>query len=368
MEKFLVGYSDSVNWNDAVLQCLRQVGEIPSYFNFGFLYVTEYHNDNLAHILDNLKQRTPIKHWTGTVGIGVCCTNREFYEQPAVSMLLGYFPDNSFRIIRSVGEGADSSLDIMTIQEHFGYFGIVHGDPRNPDLPELIEKFARQNNFLTGGVTSAQKSYLQIADELTQGGLSGVVFSEQVDVVTGLTQGCTPIGPIHEITDCQDNIIISLDNRPALDVFYEDIGELLARDVRRVAGYIFAGFPVRGSDTGDYLVRNLVGIDTGSRLLAVGEMLSPGETVMFCRRDGKSARVDMDRMLVDIKRRIGKPPKGGVYYSCLGRGRHLFGDNSEELKSISQHIGEVPLVGFFANGEISNHRLYGYTGVLTLFL
>ena len=30
-------------------------------------------------------------------------------------------------------------------------------------------------------------------------------------------------------------------------------------------------------------------------------------------------------------------------------------------------LGDVPLAGFYANGEISHNRLYGYTGVLTLF-
>jgi small ligand-binding sensory domain FIST len=61
-------------------------------------------------------------------------------------------------------------------------------------------------------------------------------------------------------------------------------------------------------------------------------------------------------------------PRGGVYFSCLGRGQHMFGEHSEELRIIQQVLGDFPLVGFFANGEISHNRLYGYTGVLTLFL
>ncbi len=88
---------------------------------------------------------------------------------------------------------------------------------------------------------------------------------------------------------------------------------------------------------------------------------------MFCRRDGNSAREDMQRMLADIHRRLGGEPKGAVYYSCLGRGRYQFGDDSEELKFIRDELGDIPLVGFFANGEIFHNRLYGYTGVLTVF-
>ncbi len=73
-------------------------------------------------------------------------------------------------------------------------------------------------------------------------------------------------------------------------------------------------------------------------------------------------------MLHDLKQRAPSTPRAAVYYSCLGRGQNTFGDNSEELTLVQEGLGDVPLTGFFANGEISNCRLYGYTGVLTLFL
>ena len=73
-------------------------------------------------------------------------------------------------------------------------------------------------------------------------------------------------------------------------------------------------------------------------------------------------------MLHEVMKRAGGPPKAALYYSCVARGQHLFGNNSEELRQVRDGIGEVPLTGFFANGEICNDRLYGYTGVLTLIL
>ena len=73
-------------------------------------------------------------------------------------------------------------------------------------------------------------------------------------------------------------------------------------------------------------------------------------------------------MLAELERAVAAPPRGGVYYTCLARGPNLFGANSEELKHISASLGDFPLVGFFGNGEISHNRLYGYTGVLTLFV
>jgi small ligand-binding sensory domain FIST len=115
-------------------------------------------------------------------------------------------------------------------------------------------------------------------------------------------------------------------------------------------------------------VRNLVGIDATHKLVAIGDVLEPGGSVMFCRRDGNTARDDMNRMLESIRKGLYTQPRGGIYYSCLGRGASLFGPDSSELKMIRDRLGDFPLVGFFCNGEISHNRLYGYTGVLTLFV
>lgn len=100
----------------------------------------------------------------------------------------------------------------------------------------------------------------------------------------------------------------------------------------------------------------------------MGGYLNPGDTIIFCKRDIRTAYQDLLRMLRDIKSRLGGRPKGGVYYSCLGRCGTCFGADSAELRAIRQELGDISLVGFFANGEISHNRLYGFTGVLTLFL
>ena len=166
---------------------------------------------------------------------------------------------------------------------------LVHGDPRNPQTHDIIPELSDAlGGFLVGGLTSSRTNYGQFGGRpgtapVIEGGVSGVLFSSEVPVATGLTQGCTPIGPAHKITRAQNNIIVEIDGRPALDVFKEDIGELLARDLRRVAGYIFAALPITGSDTGDYLVRNLVGIDPNHGLIAIGDMVEPGRSIMFAQ-------------------------------------------------------------------------------------
>ena len=136
----------------------------------------------------------------------------------------------------------------------------------------------------------------------------------------------------------------------------------------RAAGYIHAAFLVEGSDTGDYMVRNLLGIDPVRGWLAIGNEVQAGDRVMFVRRDPKSAEEDLVATLKNLKNRLPGPPRGGVYFSCVARGPNMFGDEGKELSLIREHLGDLPLVGFYGNGEISNNRLYGYTGVLALFL
>jgi small ligand-binding sensory domain FIST len=367
-------YACGEDWQSVADQCLKNLGETAGTANFGFLYVTDDLAPYLNNLFEALRTQTGIKDWVGTIGAAICHTGVEIYDEPAAAVMLTTLPEDSYRMLPADMEAMSTMLaeNKNWIAEHAVHFGIVHGDPRNTHIAQIIESVSNELDpgFLVGGLTSASDSHYQqqIAGQICEDGLSGVLLSSQIPVISGLTQGCTPLDNRHIITRAEGNILAEIDGRPALDVFREDIGEVLAKDLKRVSGYIFAGLPVPGSDTGDYLVRNLIGIDPGEKLLAIGDNLEDDIPIMFCRRDGESAREDMLRMLTDLKKRAWGDIKGGVYYTCVGRGRNQFGDNSEELKMIRDQLGEFPLVGFFANGEISHNRLYGYTGVLTLFL
>lgn len=368
MPDFRYGHAAAQNWQEAAEACIAQIGRGPA--SLGFLYVTDLFADHLGEILALFRSRTGIPHWVGTVGIGVCATGREYLDEAAIAAMAGDFEPDSFRVFSGVASATDVDNVALKCGGAAPNFAIVHADPYNRHIGDLVSRLAGkvESGFLVGGLTSSRRQNLQVADGVVEGGLSGVSFADNVTVATRLTQGCSPLGPKHQVTASQHNVIIQLDGRAALDVFKEDIGETLARDLNRVGGQIFAGLPIAGSDTGDYLVRNLVGIDPANRLIAIGELLQPGASVMFCRRDTKTANEDMARMLDSIRKGMFGRPRGGVYYSCVGRGASLFGPDSAELKMIRETLGEFPLVGFFCNGEISHNRLYGYTGVLTLFV
>jgi small ligand-binding sensory domain FIST len=370
---FDVAHATGGDWRDLTENCLSALGSLPPGANLGFVYVSDALDEDLRSILNRLREATRIHDWVGTVGFGVCVSAVEMFDMPAMAIMVGSVPQDSYRILPTFGpEDRELPLEIRNwARAQNMVLGIVHADSRVPGIERTLSHIQDQTGaFLVGGLTASRGAVQeQIAGEVTEGGVSGVLLGGDLGATVGLTQGCSPIGPVHDVTRGRDNIILSLDNRPAFEVFREDIGELLARDLKRIEGYVHAAIPVKGKDTGDYLVRNLMGVYPEKGWVSVGERLGVGDRVMFVRRDGQSAMADLKRMVADVKRRADEMPRAAFYFTCVARGPNLFGEGSVELKTIADILGaDVPLIGFFANGEISGDRLYGYTGVLALIL
>lgn len=357
-------------WQDLAARCAETLGEAGD--GLGLLYVTEPLADDLDAIVDYLHGTTGVPAWSGAVAPAICATGTDYFDTPAMAAMVVDVDPTAYRVIQGTevrGGEVDFSEVAGWAEANNAHFAIVHADPRGAGVMQIIPGLAHATDaFLVGGLTSAVGDHAQIAGRSTGGGVSGVMFAERVPVTTGLTQGCTPIGPVHTVTGMEEEIITELDGMPALDVFKEDIGELLAHDLKRVAGYIHAAQPVAGSDMIDYMVRNLVGIDAGHGWIAVAASLEIGDRLMFVRRDAASAVEDMARMLDHLKAQAGERVRGAVYHSCVARGPHQFGPGSVEMRMIREAFGDIPVVGFFGNGEISNDRLYTYTGILSLFL
>jgi small ligand-binding sensory domain FIST len=341
---FAYGHAAAPTWRECVSACAGRLGRPGR--GLGFVYFSDALVDSAQEILDTLRSRTGVEDWVGSVGVGVLATGAEYQDEPAMAAMVADI--DSFQVFsgRAPLKG--------------GHFAVVHADPTAPDVAGLIADMSAKvaSGFLVGGLSSSRSRTVQIANAVLSGGLSGAALAPEVAVATRLTQGCVPYPGRFRVTECTDNIIATLDGRPALDVLKEVIGN--DKDV-------LVGLPVPGSDTGDYTARNLVGVDPRSKLIAIGEGVEPGAELVFCRRDRDAARADLCRIVDELKAATPKP-RGALYFSCLARGEHMFGARGAELELIRRALGEVPLVGFFCNGEISHNRLYGYTGVLTLFL
>ena len=367
MTGFAYAHASDPDWERCVAACAERIGRPPG--GLGFVYFTEALAPAAERIVGELRRRTGIDDWVGTVGIGVLATGVEYQDEAALVAMVAQLAPQDYRVF-------SGRTGLAAQGERAAHFAVVHADPQAPDVAGLVTDMASKvdSGYLVGGLSSSRGATLQVANDVVSGGLSGVLLGSEVGVSTRLTQGCAPLPAPggapgvgrYRVTACEDNIIAELDGRPALDVFRAAVGELLARDLRRAAAFVLAGLPVRGSDTGDYLVRNLVGIDPRNGLIAIGDVVAPGDEIIFCKRDSASAGEDLRRMLGEL-RQCGPAPRGALYFSCLGRGEHMFGRRGAEMELVREALGDVPLVGFFCSGEISHDRLYGYTGVMTIF-
>ena len=356
------------SWKELAKACIEKLSPISKDANLGFVYVTDAASGNLSDLLKYLRQHTGIDSWTGSVGLGICTSQKAVFERPAIALMIAAIPSQSFQIFTSGTTNQFAPETISWIAGQKPIHGIVHCDPRRADLNETIAATSAISScFLVGAASSARQTPWQIANTVLEGGLSGVLLTSDVPATIGVTQGCSSIGPARRITKASGNVVLEIDGRPALDVFISDIGELQSRDLHRAARQMFVGFPLTDGDENDYIVRYIFDIDVDRKSFATSQSFAENSTILFCRRDAQSATADLERMLKRMKLRIGQKPKGGLYFNCIARGPNMFGPDFEELELVHDILGEFPLVGFCGNGEVSHNRLYYYTGVLMVF-
>lgn len=374
--------------------------------SLGLLYLTDHFADQAGLILDHLAAALPeVTDWIGTVGVGVCATQVEYFDEPALAVLLCDLSPDQYRVFSGVAPlGARGG-------GFSAHTALVHADPETPDLAELIAETAQRttSGHVFGGLASSRGPMVQFAQAsqghlrgqgavpgVFSGGLSGVAFGADVTIISRVTQGALPIAPPMTVTASEANLVLALDGQPALAVLRERLAlpdaldpAALERLRRTLVGLTAPGAPpdrpltraaaLRDPFGPDVLVRHLVGLDPVRQGFAIADHAPVGSTLAFCERHARAARADLMRVCAEIRESL-EPPDAGpadapdrrmvgaVYVSCAGRGGPHFGAPSAELQAVRQALGDVPLVGFFASGEIAHHRLYGYTGVLTVFV
>lgn len=410
MKLFPYGHATHPQWRMAaglVLAQLRAQMRLPGHASaprLALLYITDHYATQAQAILDHLRQELPaVTDWAGTVGIGLAVNNAEYFDEPAMAVMLCDVPPEHYRVFSGVSPlAAPWAADVA----------LVHADPATPELAELIGEMAgrTQQGYLFGGLTSSRTRSVQFAVQAEQslanggvleGGLSGVAFSPKVGLLSRVTQGCQPVSPEREITEADRHVVLQLDGAPALDVLLADLAISLSEPQKAIpvvrstlVGLSFEGqrgVGRAGNLGNDVRVRHIVGLDPMRQGVAIADNVAPGMRLAFCRRDVQAARADLVRVCAEIREELepdmlsiealsalsddpvptwpsrGKRITGAVYVSCTGRGGPHFGGPSAEMQIIQHALGDVPLVGFFAAGEIARNQLYGYTGVLTVF-
>ena len=410
MHDFIHAHATHADWRVALGRVLAQLalqrelsraGE-PT---LGWCYLTDHHAPAAEELLATLRERYPGVAWVGAVGIGVCASGVEYYDEPGLAVMLADLPPGQFRVFsgqRPLHGQREAGTPFAA------HTALVHADPATPELAGLIAELSERvgSGYLFGGLASARNRTLTVAVDaaepggVLEGGLSGVAFSEEVALLSRVTQGCQPVGPLRRITDAERNVVYALDGEPALDCLLDDLGvdENLPREALPKLRSTLVGLsgeddgaadefdtPARAGSFGtETRVRHLIGLDPQRRGIAIADLAEPGLQLAFCRRDVEAARRDLIRIGAEIRSALepeeltlapeaptapaaGRRIVGALYVSCTGRGGPHFGAPSAELQLVRHALGDVPLVGFFAAGEIGHGRLYGYTGVLTAF-
>ncbi len=396
MHAFRYGHAAHPDWRTAAESLMARLagGTRPPAAGLGLLYVTERLAERLGDVATLLRERFPGVQWIGASAHGICSTGVEYSGESALAAMICELPAGSWRVFSGHPDIAPDwgMHEVAAANETPAAFtALVHAEPTTPELAESIAALAARldTGFLFGGlVGGSQPDSDQLAGRLVRGGLSGAIFGDQVRLLSRVTQGCAPLAREHVISQCSSHYIQRLDGEPALDVLLADLGvaaevresrdgdEILrALPAERLSNGLMVGLAPASGDRGigfaDYAVRNVLGIDPQNRLLAIAATPQPGDRAVFCTRDGHAARADLIRICTELREELESESLrvlGAHYVSCVARGEQLFGAPGAELGIVAHNLGEMPLVGFFANGEIARDRVYGYTGVLTLFV
>jgi small ligand-binding sensory domain FIST len=254
-------------------------------------------------------------------------------------------------------------------------------DTYNGQPQRLLRSIERTTGFLpvvgagSTGNGMAQATYQVCGEKCRSNAVAGLHLSGSFEAIVDITQGCQPITEPMVITKAEGNLIFEINDQPALEIFAKLLKGPLAEDLRRALMFIFVGLPAdpeRGSVApGQYLVRNIIGLDPKRGILGIAEEVKEGQAIIFTLRDGQRAREDLTQMLKRQALKLdGRRPGFGLYFNCCARGGSLYGMPGIDTAYIRQALGDFPLLGTFGGYELAplgrENHLFAYTGVLAL--
>ncbi len=387
--KWASAISQQLRLESALKECAEilraQIGEAP--VDFGALFVSQNFTERYeeAHLI--LQDRMTIKTLIGASGGGIIGDGQEVERRPAVSLTVARLPRVKVRPFSAQDEDLPDLDDSPRAWESL--LGARAAD--DPQFLVLADPFSiRTDNFLLGldyafpksakvgglasGAAEPGRNALYLNNLCLRSGLVGAAFSGDIRLDTVVAQGCRPIGAPYHITECRDNVLAAIDGKPPLQALQKLFPSLPERDKQLLRQSLFVGIAMDSAkDTpraGDFLVRNIIGVDNERGLMAIGAPLRTGQRVQFHLRDAQSSIDDLKQVF----ERVGPDrtqTKGALLFSCVGRGQSLYGRPNHDSRYFLEAVGPVPLGGLFCNGEIGpvggSTYLHGYTSCFGLF-
>ena len=325
----------------------------------------------------------------GCSGGGIIGAGREVEHSPGFALAVAQLPDVSlhpFHIDDSslpdgdappnawealIGSSAGDDPSLLLLADPFS----VRGEDLLAGLDYAFPRSIKVGGMASGG-NQAGANALFVGRDVHRSGAVGIAMHGNIAIDTVVAQGCKPIGRQMQVTSCERNMLLELDGQRPLEVLHELFAELDERDRTLAQHSLFLGVVMdefkEEPKLGDFLVRNILGVDARSGGLAVGERLREGQNVQFHLRDAEASSLDLQSMLSQY---VGDhqpgSEAGAMLFQCLGRGSYLFGRPDHDTDMFREMVGSIPLTGFFCNGEIGqvggSTYLHGYTSSFGIF-
>ncbi len=317
----------------------------------------------------------------GCSGGGVIGGGHEVEQRPAIGLMAGVLPGVTVTpLVADMSKlpESDSTGDwcaALRLPSPSPRGLVLLPDPFSFDsdsvLPRLDQAFP--NTTITGGLASGAgepgNNALFSGGTVLRQGVVGVSLEGDVEIDSIVAQGCRPIGDPMFVTSSEGNVVRELDGQPGFEVLRDVLDALPPEDLALARQSLFVGLVMRRNretyGTGDFLIRNLLGVDPESGVVGVGGTVEEGAVLQFHLRDAATSAEDLRKMLDQYADGAIQRPSAALLFSCLGRGQGLYGRPGHDSELFRERVGDVPLGGFFCNGEIGPVQgctyLHGYT-------
>ena len=372
---------------EAVAEVRAELGD--SRPDLAAVFVSPHHAQGYERVASLIAETLGPRVLLGCSGGGVIGGGQEVEYRPGLSLTAATLPGVELLPFH-VEEGALPDPDappeaweslVRTTPESQPHFLLI-ADPFTFPAERLVQglDYAFTASTKIGGLASGAQgpggNALFLGDHVHHSGAIGVALQGNIAVEAIVAQGCRPVGPVMRITRCAQNMLIELDDRPAVEALRSLFHAMSEEDQTLASHSLFLGIAMDTlqdePDLGDFLVRNLMGMDPRTGALAIGELLQEGQQVRFHLRDATTSGEELDGLLARYAGdRPGAPDWGSLLVSCLGRGEGLYGVPNHDSDLFRRYVGRIPLGGFFCNGEIGpvggTTFLHGYTSSFGIF-
>ena len=364
---------------DAVIEVARDLRQkMGTNASLGFLFVTQEWRPHIEDTLELIRLHGHVPQLVGCSGWGIIGKSREIEGAPGFSLILLSLPAGSFTVTQIDESATSDSLGpefwhtLTGIAPDEVRSWIILANPYFGGVETWLDEWsaAYPQVPVLGGLASSRNAeiFLMLDGDISAAPLLAIAFKEGLIALPLVSQGCRPIGNPSPITKAEENLILEIGNFPAYQALETAFLSIPAEQRVSVRNNLFLGLAVSeyidDFKQGDFLIRNILGADPQIGALAVGAYPRVGQTVQFQLRDSKSAREDLIIASEAVKKQM-SGPIGILLFSCAGRGKGLFGTSDHDAGTLAGILGDLPLAGFFCNGEIgpvgTRPFLHGYT-------